>query len=96
MSNIFKAVKAKSPSFAKTFCRRYLSSGKCVGDWWIVSTPWREDKNPSLGICLTSGNWKDFARGDGGDLADLLAKIDRCSITEAADRLARMMGIPCD
>ncbi len=93
MSAPFAAVKAASPSFAEHFCRRYLASGKRVGSWWVASTPWRQDRNPSLGVCLTTGTWKDFARDDHGDLSDLLARIDHCTASEAAGRLARMMGV---
>lgn len=89
----YQQVKAKSPDFAEAFCRRYLATGKKTGQWWIASTPWREDKNPSLGVNLSSGKWKDFAKGDRGDLTDLLARIDRCDGAEACLRLARMMGI---
>lgn len=88
----FAAVKAASPSFVEAFCRRYIPDAKKHGSWWKARVPWREDKNPSLGI-HTSGNWKDFSRGDRGDLTDLLAKIDRCTPAEAALRLAAMMGI---
>ena len=89
----FQAVKAASPSFAENFCRRYLPGGKRVGSWWVVSCPWRVDKNPSLGVCLTTGTWKDFGRQDHGDLADLLARLDRCAPADAARRLAVMMGV---
>lgn len=93
MAISFAAIKATAPSYVEAFCRRYLGSGKRVGAWWIVSTPWRVDKTPSLGINLTTATWKDFSKGDHGDLTDLLARIDHCTIAEAATRLARMMGI---
>lgn len=90
----FAAVKAAAPRYAEHFCRRYLPAGKRVGHWWVVSVPWREDKNPSLGVNLTSGNWCDFGvPGTHGDLTDLLARVDRCTPAEAASRLALMMGV---
>ena len=90
----FAAVKAASPGFAAAFCRRYLPAGKRVGQWWVVSTPWREDKNPSLGVNLTTGIWKDFGRDIHGDLTDLLSRLEHCKPSEAALRLADMMGLP--
>ena len=93
MAPPFQAVKAAAPNFAEQFCRRYLGAGKRVGAWWLAPVPWREDRNPSLGVNLNSAKWKDFARGDHGDLTDLLARLDRCPAAEAAQRLARMMGV---
>lgn len=57
-------------------CERYLPQGKQKGEWWLVSTPWRVDKNPSLCVNLKSGKWKDMARTDEhGDLIDLIARV---------------------
>lgn len=88
----FAAIKAASPSFVDAFCQRYLPGAKKTGQWWKARVPWREDKTPSLGV-HASGRWKDFSRGDRGDLVDLLARIDGCALPEAAKRLAAMMGI---
>ncbi len=90
----FAAVKAASPRFVEAFCRRYLSDGKGNGGWWIAKVPWRADKTPSLGVSYKTGRWQDFARGDHGDLADLLSRVDNCTPAEAAMRLAAMMGLP--
>lgn len=89
----YQAVKDAAPSFAEMFCRRYLSTGKRSGDWWIASAPWRVDKNPSLGVNLKTGKWQDFGKETFGDLTDLLARIDNCPTAEACTRLAQMMGI---
>lgn len=74
------------------FCLRYLADAKKHGSWWKARVPWRDDKNPSLGV-HQSGQWKDFSRGDRGDLVDLMARVDGCTIAEAAVRLAAMMGL---
>ena len=88
----FAAVKAASPSFVDAFVRRYIPDAKKHGGWWKARVPWRPDKTPSLGV-HSSGQWKDFSRGDRGDLVDLLAKIEGCTGSEAASRLAAMMGL---
>lgn len=88
----FLAVKAASPSFVDSFCLRYLPGAKKHGSWWKARVPWREDKNPSLGVHV-SGQWKDFSRGDRGDITDLFARIEGCSNAEAVQRLAAMMGV---
>lgn len=89
----FQAVKDAAPSFTEAFCRRYLPTGKRVGQWWVVSTPWRVDRTPSLGVKITTGKWVDFGTSDHGDLSDLLSRLDRCTPAEAASRLALMMGV---
>jgi len=88
----FAVVKAASPSFVDAFCRRYLPGAKKHGSWWKACVPWRPDKNPSLGVHI-SGQWKDFSRGDSGDLTDLFSKVEGCTKAEAVQRLAVMMGV---
>lgn len=89
----FHAVKAAAPSFIEAFCRQYLPRGKRTGDWWVAPVPWRLDKNPSLGVKLSTAKWTDFAQGTHGDLTDLFARIENCSAADAATRLAAMMGV---
>lgn len=69
-------------------CKRYLPHGKKSGDWWLASVPWRHDKNPSLGVSLTSGRWFDFADPDSrGDIIDLIAKIENVSTADVVRRV---------
>lgn len=90
----FQAVKAASTSFVDAFCKRYLPGAKKHGSWWKARVPWRVDNTPSLGV-HESGQWKDFSRGEGGDLTDLFARVEGCSKVDAVKRLASMMGVPC-
>lgn len=89
----FDTVKAAAGAHAEAFCRRYLPQGKRTGNWWLAPVPWRPDKNPSLIVSLQSGRWQDKARNEFGDLTDLLARLDGCTLAEAATRLASMMGL---
>lgn len=89
----FQAVKTASASHAEAFCRRYLSAGKRSGQWWIAPVPWRKDNNPSLIVSLTTGHWEDKSLGDHGDMTDLYARLERCSLADAAADLAQMMGV---
>ena len=90
----FEAVKKAMPRHVEEFCRRYLGDGKKGGGWWLCRSPFREDRNPSFGVSLSTGHWKDFARPDeNGDLIDLLAKLDKCTNVEAVKRLALMMRV---
>lgn len=49
--------------------------GKWTGDWMVVSSPVRIDRNPSFGI-RKNGSWKDFARAeDTGSVIDLIGYV---------------------
>lgn len=88
MSLDFKAAHAILARDVRGLCMRLFPKGQQKGVWWVTSVPWREDRTPSLGISLTTGYWKDFGRGEGGDLPGLLAKIQNRS---AADIVRELM-----
>ena len=74
----FKAANATIAGQIETICRKYLPRGRRQGDWYLACVPWREDKTPSLGVSMTTGNWKDFGRaGEYGDALDLLSRLTR-------------------
>lgn len=91
----FTDVQEHAKRDAAVICARWLPNGKRQGVWWVVATPWREDRNPSLGVSLTSGKWRDFATGEKGDFVDLAQRLglarDRVSALRA---VARMVGHP--
>lgn len=74
-------------------CRDWLPDGKKQGGWWISCTPWRDDTNPSLGVSLTTGLWKDFATDDRGDMLDLSMKIFGDSLADTIKGFAEMLGL---
>lgn len=71
----------------RSWCKQLLPKGQAIGEWWVVSVPWRQDKNPSLGVSLTSGHWEDFGRGERGSPVDLLARLSNQSPAEIAFEL---------
>lgn len=82
-----------TPSHIEALCRSWLPTGKRQGGWWVCCSPWREDKNPSLGVSLNSGQWKDFASGERGDMIDLSMRLFGDSLAETIDGFAEMLGI---
>ena len=60
----------------------------------VVRNPTRNDRGPgSFKINLRSGKWADFATPDkGGDVISLAAYLSGLRQTEAARRLADMLG----
>lgn len=82
-----------TPSHVEALCRAWLPKGKRQGNWWVCACPWREDRNPSFGVSLTTGYWKDFASGEGGDVLDLSMRLFGDSIEETIDGFAEMLGI---
>jgi DNA primase len=90
----FQDIKARAASNALAICQRWLPEGRRQGNWWLARTPWREDHNPSLGVSLSTGQWKEFATGERGDLVDLAQKLYSLTPVEAAKRVAEMLGVP--
>lgn len=78
----FKSAQATLARDVQGFCLKHLPRGKRKGDWWLVSSPFRVDKNPSFVVSLPTGRWKDLSTGDRGDLVDLLARLTGTSAAE--------------
>ena len=87
-------VKARlQPHHFEALCRAWLPTGKRQGGWWVACSPWREDKNPSLGVSLTTGRWKDFTTGDHGDMIDLSMRIFGGTLADTVKGFAEMLGL---
>jgi hypothetical protein len=88
---IAEAARCSAPEIV----RQWLPAGKRVGHEWEVLNPRRNDNRPgSFRINLLTGRWGDFATNDrGGDLVSLAAFLFRLSQSEAAMRVAQMLGI---
>lgn len=74
---------------------RWLPGGRIEGREYVVRNPTRSDRRPgSFKVNLTTGKWADFATGDaGGDPVSLAAYLAGCRQSEAARRLAAMLGM---
>ena len=75
--------------------KRILPGGKRVGSEYVALNPRREDRRPgSFKINLRTGRWADFAvDAKGGDVVSLCAYLEGIKQSEAARRLARMLGL---
>lgn len=89
----FEAVKAVALENIGTLAKKLLPHGKTQGHWWVSKCPWRDDQTPSLGISLTTGNWKDWGRAEGGTIIDLIMRLDNCDNKTALKTLAALLGI---
>ena len=74
---------------------RWLPDGRREGHEWVARNPRRLDRNlGSFRINMSTGRWSDFATGDaGGDPISLAAYLFDLTQTEAARRVADMLGI---
>lgn len=87
-------IKARlTPAHIHALCKDWLSHGNKQGNWWLCTTPWRDDTKPSLGVSLTTGRWQDFATGDRGDMLDLSMKLFGDTLAETIDGFAEMLGL---
>jgi hypothetical protein len=82
-----------TPSHIEALCKAWLPDGKRQGAWFVCRSPWREDRNASLGVSLTTGRWKDFATGEHGDMIDLSMRLFNDSLADTIDGFADMLGI---
>ncbi|NBC05545.1 MAG: DUF3987 domain-containing protein [Bacteroidetes bacterium] len=51
--------------------------------WMTIHSPLRDEKNPSFGLNLQTGAWKDHSTGDSGDVVTLTERINRQDTKEA-------------
>lgn len=91
----FAAVNAAALPLLPSLLRRWLPAGRVEGDDWVALNPTRVDRHlGSFRINVRTGRWSDFATGDkGGDPISLAAYLAGIRQTDAAERLADMMGL---
>lgn len=91
----FEAINRAALAALPAILRRLLPDGRIIGGEWVARNPTRGDRRPgSFKINLRSGRWADFATGDkGGDPVSLCAYVEGVPQGEAAQRLARMLGL---
>lgn len=82
-----------SSTHIEALCKAWLPDGKRQGGWFVCSAPWRDDRNASLGVSLTTGRWKDFATGEHGDMIDLSMRLFGDSLHETLKGFADMLGM---
>ena len=93
----FEAINRAAVLALPILLARWLPNGKRVGREYLALNPKRADRHfGSFKIVLTGdriGMWADFATGDkGGDVISLAAYLFGLSQTEAARRIANMLG----
>lgn len=91
----FVRINSVALSNAETILSRWLPNGRSQGHEYVARNPKRVDRRlGSFKINMTTGRWADFATGDaGGDFISLAAYLFELSQTEAALRLANMVGV---
>lgn len=90
--DIETVARAALPHLAE-LCRRWLPNGRRMGREWAVGDL-TGAPGQSCRVNLSTGRWADFATGQrGGDAVSLAAAIHRLSQREAAERLARALGM---
>jgi hypothetical protein len=74
---------------------RWLPGGRREGWEYVALNPTRPDRHlGSFRINVRTGRWADFATGDrGSDVVSLAAYLSHLKQSEAAEKLAGMLGI---
>lgn len=91
----FANVASVALAHASAIVPALLPDGRREGREWVARNPRRADRSEgSFKINLATGRWADFATGDrGGDLISLAAYVAGCSQSDAATRLAQVLGL---
>lgn len=92
----FSAINRAALPVLETLCVRWLPGGRRVGAEWVCGSL-RGEAGASMKVRLKGprrGCWADFASdARGGDVISLAAAIYGITQTEAAERLAEMLGV---
>ena len=92
-SSDFAAVNRAALPLLEALCARWLPGGRRIGAEWTCGSL-RGEPGRSCKVNLHTGLWADFATGERGrDVVSLAAAVHRLPETEAAERLARMLGL---
>ena len=91
----YERIKDAANRRAPEIVARWLSDGRKIGKHWEARNPTRNDQNPgSFKINLSTGQWYDFATGEGGQHIISLGKYlhGERSLYETAENVSRMIG----
>lgn len=91
----FDAINRASLSVLPALLGRWLPDGQREGAEYVARNPLRADRRPgSFKVNMRTGRWADFATDDkGGDVVSLAAYLFGLTQSEAACRLAGMLGL---
>jgi hypothetical protein len=91
----FGAVNAAARANLFSVLEPVLPNGRRERREYLALNPRRVDRRlGSFQINIETGKWADFATGDrGGDPISLIAYVDNISQSDAALRLAQMLGV---
>lgn len=91
----FDAIKAAAAPHHLDLLHRWLPDGRLRGREWVARNPHRVDQSlGSFSVNVSTGRWADFATKDrGGDIISLGAFLFGLTQSEAARRIANMLGI---
>lgn len=88
----FARISRAALPYLEAICARWLPGGRRIGIEWTCGNL-RGDPGDSCKVNLRTGRWSDFATGEkGGDPVSLAAALHNLSQSEAAVRLAGMLG----
>jgi hypothetical protein len=91
----FRSINSAALAVLPQLLSRWLPTGRREGREWVALNPKRADRRPgSFRINMVTGRWADFATGDvGGDAISLAAYLFDLTQTQAARRIAAMLGV---
>jgi putative DNA primase/helicase len=89
----FAAINRAALARLPELCRQWLPGGRLIGREWTCGSLAGEP-GASCKVNIATGRWSDFATGErGGDPVSFAAAIWKVPQTEAARRLAELLGM---
>lgn len=104
MDNTAAEISRRLAAQAEAVCRRYLSTGRREGRYWLVGDV-RNTPGRSLYVRLSTtpdgrgaaGKWTDCATGEHGDLLDIIAKAGgHCRLRDTLEEARQFLRLPPD
>ena len=94
MSRIARIKSQITGEQVEALCKAWLPAGKRKGQWWMVCSPFRDERTPSFGVKLTpSYGFYDFGTAEHGDMIDLCCRLHGVQLSDALEAFEQMLGI---
>lgn len=90
----FRRIASEALLYADALVQRWLPDGEGSSEWSAINPTRADSRKGSFKVNVRTGFWSDFATGaGGGDLISLAAYLFGLKQSEAALKIAEMLGI---
>ena len=86
---------ALKPEHVELLAKQWLPGGKWKGKYYMVCSPFRQEKTASFAVCRNPDRlgYYDFGGAGGGDMIDLCQRLHGVSFFDAIEAYEQMLGL---